>query len=221
MACAPVCCFRHCRWSVSGGGLKRKPTARFASGGGLETFSSLLAVSPRARSGNSLLSRRRGNRHGRLGRNSLGGGRQHYREKDSTRGDESEGKVWRRVAEVSKEGNLTCLQIFPEYTLWLPQEPAEIGVSKRRLEQVRPDSAFCNSEMSREVTWKPRASMRARVRGNEAGKIMAPARARALAAWGSAGSTSIHSWPARGAASNHARLARSVLRPRSVTADFR
>src|SRR6266446_7307498 len=106
MTCAPDCN----RWSVSGGGLKKKPTARFASGGGLETFLSLLAVSPRARSGNSLLSRSRGNRHGRLGRNSLGGARQHYEGKDSTRGNESEGKVCKRVAEVSRVGYLTFLQ---------------------------------------------------------------------------------------------------------------
>src|SRR5260370_42484052 len=78
MACAPGCCFRYYRWSVSGGGLKKKPTARFASGGGLETFSSLLAVSPRAGSGNNGLSRSRGNRHGR---NSLGGGRNHSKKR--------------------------------------------------------------------------------------------------------------------------------------------
>src|SRR6266481_9470730 len=77
MTCAPDCN----RWSVSGGGLKKKPTARFASGGGLETFSSLLAVSPRAGSGNSRLSRSRGNRHGRLGSNSLGGGRHHSKKR--------------------------------------------------------------------------------------------------------------------------------------------
>src|SRR5438552_1121145 len=70
MTCAPDCN----RWSVSGGGLKKKPTARFASGGGLETFSSSLAVSPRARSGNSRHSR---SRLGRLSNNSLSGDGQH------------------------------------------------------------------------------------------------------------------------------------------------
>src|ERR1700730_954323 len=103
----------------------------------------------------------------------------------------------------------------------LLHEAAESVFAKRRLEQVRPDSAFWSSEMSMEVTWKPRASIRARVRGNDAGKMIVSARARALAASGSAGSTSIHSWPASGVVSNHARLARSVLRPRNVTADFR
>src|SRR5580704_12546973 len=66
MTCAPG--FRR---SVSGGGLNKKPTARFASGGGLETFSSLLAVSPRAGSENSLLRLSRGSRHGRRSGNSL------------------------------------------------------------------------------------------------------------------------------------------------------
>ena len=75
----------------------------------------------------------------------------------------------------------------------LAHRPAEVVFAKRRLEQVRPDSAFWSSEMSMEVTWKPRASMRARVRGNDAGKMMVSSRARALAACGSAGSTSIHS----------------------------
>ena len=50
----------------------------------METFASSLAVSPRARSGNSLLSRSRGHRHGRLGRNSLGGDGQHTVFKTST-----------------------------------------------------------------------------------------------------------------------------------------
>src|SRR6266849_119484 len=82
------------RESVTGGAEKKKPTARFASGGGLETFSSLLAVSPRAGSGNSLLSRSRGNRHARLGGNSLGGYGHHSEGEDTTHGDESEEKVW-------------------------------------------------------------------------------------------------------------------------------
>src|SRR5258708_20471612 len=77
---------------------RRNPTARFASGGGLETFSSLLAVSPRAGSGNNLLSRSRGNRHGRLGRNSLSGDGYHCERKNSTGEDGSEGKFvgWKR-----------------------------------------------------------------------------------------------------------------------------
>src|SRR5207245_832914 len=80
-----------------------------ASGGGLETFSSLLAVSPRARSGNSLLSRSRNNRHGRLGRNSVGGGRQHYETEDSTHRDESKEKIWKGCL---KPGYLTSVRFF-------------------------------------------------------------------------------------------------------------
>ena len=60
----------------------------------METFSSLLAVSPRAGSENSLLSRSRGSRHGRLGRNSLGGGSHHSERKSSTGGDGCEGKIY-------------------------------------------------------------------------------------------------------------------------------
>src|SRR5579863_4165630 len=52
------------------GAQKKKPTAGFASGGGLETFSSLLDVSPRARGGSSRRSRSRSCRHGRRGANS-------------------------------------------------------------------------------------------------------------------------------------------------------
>jgi hypothetical protein len=63
--------------------------------------------------------------------------------------------------------------------------------SKMRLEQVRPDSAFWSSEMSRGVTWNPAASIFALVRVKDAGKITVLPRARALAAWGSVGSTSI------------------------------
>jgi hypothetical protein len=95
-------------------GLKRRnPPPGSLPAVGWKLFASSLAVSPRARSGNSLLSRSRGNRHGRLGRNSLGRGRQHYEAKDSTRGNESEGKVCKRVAEVSRVGYLTFLQISP------------------------------------------------------------------------------------------------------------
>jgi hypothetical protein len=47
----------------------KKPTAGFASGGGLETFSSLLEVSPRAGSGRSRRNRRRSrSRNNGLGR---------------------------------------------------------------------------------------------------------------------------------------------------------
>ena len=45
------------------------------------------------------------------------------------------------------------------------------GAVKRRLEQVRPDSAFWSSEMSMGLTVKPADSMRSRVLGKEAGKI--------------------------------------------------
>ena len=49
--------------SAEAGGENKKPTARVASGGGFETFSSVLAVSPRAGSENSALHR---SRHSRL-----------------------------------------------------------------------------------------------------------------------------------------------------------
>src|SRR5260370_40208484 len=82
MSCAPGFPLRFQPLERLWRGFKRRnPTARFASGGGLETFSSLLAVSPRAGSGNNLLSRSRGNRHGRLGRNSLSGGRHHSKKR--------------------------------------------------------------------------------------------------------------------------------------------
>src|SRR5271167_589092 len=59
----------------------KKPTARFASGGGFETFSSLLAVSPGARSDRSLhnsgLRRSRNGRRRRGGLHSLRGQGQH------------------------------------------------------------------------------------------------------------------------------------------------
>ena len=57
-----------------------------------------------------------------------------------------------------------------------------IRLLKIRLEQVRPDSAFWSSEMSRGVTWKPADSMRTSVLGKDAGKMIVSARARALAA---------------------------------------
>src|SRR6266513_1975096 len=83
------------------GAQKKKPTAGFASGGGLETFSSLLAVSPRARSGNSRHSR---SRLGRRSSNSLSGDGQHTNAKITQlrwlgKGDKSKmgnraGRVW-------------------------------------------------------------------------------------------------------------------------------
>src|SRR5712664_1997060 len=76
-------------------GLKKKPTARSLPAVGWKLFASLLAVSPRAGSRNSLHSRSRGNRHGRLGRNSLGGERNHTERKNSMRGDGCEEKVWK------------------------------------------------------------------------------------------------------------------------------
>src|SRR5271165_4829942 len=95
-------------------------------------------------------------------------------------------------------------------------EPCQLvkpAASKIKLEQVRPDSAFCNSEISSGTRRKPRDSMRTRVRGNEAGKTMAPRRASALAAWGSAGSTSIQSCPVKEEGSNQERLASRVFLP--------
>src|SRR5712691_6208098 len=89
-----------------------------------------------------------------------------------------------------------------EISSTLAHKLTEFVFVKIRLEQVRPDSAFWSSEMSTAVTCKPRASMRARVRGNDAGKMMVPASASALAACGSPGSTSIHSWPASAVGSN-------------------
>src|SRR6267143_2385558 len=78
-------------------GLKRRnPPPGSLLAVGWKLFASLLAVSPRAGSGNSRLSRSRGNRHGRLGRNSLGGGGQHYEAQNSTGKDGSEGKSRRR-----------------------------------------------------------------------------------------------------------------------------
>jgi len=59
----------------------KKPTARFTSRGGLETFSSLLSVSPRAGSEDRNGSRSRRNRRNRLGRHSLSGGREHYQKR--------------------------------------------------------------------------------------------------------------------------------------------
>ena len=43
------------------------------------------------------------------------------------------------------------------------------AASKSKLEHVKPDSAFCNSEMSIGRTLKPAVSKRAFVRGNDAG----------------------------------------------------
>src|SRR6266404_7540787 len=60
-------------------GLKRRnPPPGSLLAVGWKLFASSLAVSPRAGSGNSRLSRSRGSRHGRLGGNSLGGDGDHY-----------------------------------------------------------------------------------------------------------------------------------------------
>src|SRR5580693_4805910 len=91
MRCAPGF-----RWSVSGGGLNKKPTARFASGGGLETFSSLLAVSPRAGSENNLLRLSRGSRHRRRSGNSLRRDGDHTGNESSTRKIGSKAKIERQ-----------------------------------------------------------------------------------------------------------------------------
>ena len=52
-------------------------------------------------------------------------------------------------------------------TVW----PAQSMTWKSKLEQVRPDSAFCSSEMSMGRMVKPCAFMRAAVYGKDAGKI--------------------------------------------------
>src|SRR6266550_1900897 len=78
-------------------GLKRRnPPPGLLLAVGWKLFASSLAVSPRAGSGNSRLRRSRGNRHGRLGRNSLGGHGQHCEGQNSTSKDGSEGKSQRR-----------------------------------------------------------------------------------------------------------------------------
>src|SRR5258708_32244294 len=80
-------------------GLKRRnPPPGSLLAVGWKLFASSLAVSPRAGSGNSLLSRSRSNRHGRLGRNSLSGDGYHCERKNSTGEDGSEGKFvgWKR-----------------------------------------------------------------------------------------------------------------------------
>src|SRR5260370_4911740 len=80
-------------------GLKRRnPPPGSLLAVGWKLFASSLAVSPRAGSGNSRLSRSRsrGSRHGRLGGNSLGGDGQHYKRQNSTGEEGSEGKFRRR-----------------------------------------------------------------------------------------------------------------------------
>src|SRR6266849_1425975 len=59
---------------------------------GWKLFASSLAVSPRAGSGNSRLSRSRGNRHGRLGGNSLRGDGQHIKIRLTQKESQRKGK---------------------------------------------------------------------------------------------------------------------------------
>jgi len=95
-------------------GLKRKkPAARSLPAVGWKLFASLLAVSPHAGSGNSLLSRSRGNRHGRLGGNSLGVKEIILGRKNSTRGDGCEGKVWKMEGKAPRGALPDHLQFFP------------------------------------------------------------------------------------------------------------
>src|SRR5882724_13598525 len=85
-------------------GLKRRnPPPGSLLAVGWKLFASSLAVSPRAGSGNSRLSRSRGSRHGRLGGNSLGGERNHTGRKNSTRRDGCEGKIWKIAAKEPEE----------------------------------------------------------------------------------------------------------------------
>src|SRR6266404_847827 len=202
MTCAPGFPLRFQPLERLWKGLKRRnPPPGSLLAVGWKLFASSLAVSPRAGSGNSRLSR---SRHGRLGRNSLGGDRQHYERKNSTGQDGSEGKFWRWGRRRCKRspwpfnrfslspgeqfrGRNTCpmerVRTLASRISWVSaHKPAEFVFAKRRLEQLRPDSGFWRSGRSMEVTWKPRASMRARVRGNDAGKMMVSTRARALAA---------------------------------------
>src|SRR5437016_6754507 len=90
MVAAPGPCPWH-RRSDSGVGQKKKPTARFASGGGLETFSSLLSVSALAGSARSRL-HSRGSRLS--GGNARGGERKHIERKYTT----NRGIWWQAVA---------------------------------------------------------------------------------------------------------------------------
>src|SRR5712692_9097929 len=93
MTCAPGFPLRFQPLERLWRGLKRRnPPPGSLLAVGWKLFASSLAVSPRAGSGNSRLSRSRGSRHGRLGRNSLGGDRQHYGRKNSTGKDGSEGE---------------------------------------------------------------------------------------------------------------------------------
>src|SRR5882762_10139984 len=95
MTCAPGFPLRFQPLERLWKGLKRRnPPPGSLLAVGWKLFARSLAVSPRAGSGNSRLSRSR-SRHGRLGRNSLGGDRQHCERKNSTGEDGSEGKFWR------------------------------------------------------------------------------------------------------------------------------
>ena len=106
MTCAPGSVPLERLWR----GLKEETHRQVASGGGLETFASWLAVSPRAGSGHSRLSRSRGNRHGRLGRNSLGGHGEHIDSNITQEGIGGKGikeKNWRCAAVVRNFRNLS------------------------------------------------------------------------------------------------------------------
>ena len=81
--------------------------------------------------------------------------------------------------EISRVAGFFCSGDFGEFLqtpspLRSPHELVEFVFAKMRLEHVRPDSAFWSSEMSRGVTRKPCASMRARVRRKDAGKMIVP-----------------------------------------------
>ena len=63
--------------AILAGGEKKKPTACFASGGGLETLFRFLEVSPLARNGRNRRDHSRGNRLGRRGHGALVGDGNH------------------------------------------------------------------------------------------------------------------------------------------------
>src|SRR6266446_271988 len=75
-------------------GLKRRnPPPGSLLAVGWKLFASSLAVSPRAGSGNSHLSRSRGSRHGRLGGNSLRGDGQHIKIRVTQEESQRKGKM--------------------------------------------------------------------------------------------------------------------------------
>src|SRR5215472_4114926 len=133
---------------------------------GSKLFLALLAVSPGARSDRSV--------HNRGLRRSRNGRRRGY---DSLRDREQHVSEHTTAFYISKEK--ACL-VFPDVPKAGFPRPSQ-GASNTRLEQVRPASAFCNSEMSRDSTRKPFASIRALVLGKEAGKITVSPIVRAFA----------------------------------------